>query len=252
MSTKPSIYPDGNFYVFNEINSIQWGVDGNISIDGVIVDAMLLPIVKGDELPLHFQAKLQAYSEKGGFYYPDSDALTLLSIKLLFALAHEAVSLACLTDAERNIIETHIPWSARLCGDSVTFRGESYATEDFVRLFQSQLVLKKSQSMQGKDVMVGNAVSTVEWMTLFNQKRFDLDWLIQYYCAPDLIYSADHHVGMSEYRMIWGIFGFNNSYAGSWCRGVSQGNTDKVINLARGAVEFVVTEEQEKKEKLVL
>lgn len=252
MSTKPDQYPNGKLYIFNDLDAIEWLSDGNIRLDGVLMDTLMLPIVKGDELPLSFQAKLQSYSEKNQFYYPDNEGLTLLSLKLLFALVHEEKTRAFLSDTEVALIEEHIPWSTKLDNDTVFWQGEQHSTAEFIKTHQQQLVFKKSQSMQGLHVIVGESVTPEEWHHHYEENKDDSDWLIQAYCAPDLIASADQNVGLSAYRMVWGIFGFDDKYAGAWCRGVSTGNDDTVINLARGAVEFVVTEEQQQKRKLVL
>lgn len=252
MSTKPAQYPNGQLFIFNDLDAIEWMPDGNIRLDGTVMDTLMLPIVRGDELPISFQAKLQAYSEKNKFYYPDNEGLTLLSLKLLFALVHEEETHRFLSSTERALIEEHIPWSTKLNNEQVFYGGSMHETEDFIIANQQKLVFKKSQSMQGLHVIVGESVSPQEWLQFYHENRHDPDWLIQAYCAPDLIYSADQKVGLSAYRMVWGIFGFDNKYAGAWCRGVAISNDDTVINLARGAVEFVVTEEQQQKRKLVL
>ncbi|WDE09179.1 hypothetical protein SG34_030920 [Thalassomonas viridans] len=252
MSLKPSQYPDGQLVIFNDLEQIEWLADGNLRYQGMVMDALLLPVVKGNELPLTFQAKLQAYSEKNKFYYPDSEGLTLCANKLLFALLHEENTFELLTPSERELVAEHIPWSAKLKAGSVLYQGKHADTRDFLIENQQRLVMKKSQSMQGKDVLVGKSESPEAWRAFYRENNSDNDWLIQAYCDPDLVYSADPKVGLSAYRMVWGIFGFDNKYAGSWCRGVSLDNEDTVINLARGAVEFVVTEELAKKRKLVL
>ncbi|MCO7199083.1 hypothetical protein [Pseudoalteromonas sp. OANN1] len=252
MTTKPDIYPEGKLFIFNELDKIEWRTDGNMAIDGEIMDTLLLPVVKGDELPISFVAKLQAYSEKRKLYVPDNEALNLLANKLLFSLAHEPKSKKVLTNTELSLIEEHIPWSTKLNSKAIHRDGISLLTEEYIKQNQQSLVFKKSQSMQGKDVLVGCTTPREEWLNFYEQNKHDSDWLIQAYCAPDLIYSADQNVGFSSYRMVWGIFGFNDHYSGAWCRAVNESNDDTVINLARGAVEFVVTEEQQLKGKLVL
>ena len=252
MDTKPDLYPDGKLYIFNELDDIEWRTDGDMAIDGVVMDTLLLPIVKGDELPISFMAKLQAYSEKGKLYFPDNDSLTTLANKLLFPLAHHPQALEVMTNTERALIEEHIPWSTKLNSETIHRGGEAFDAAQYIKDNQQGLVFKKSQSMQGKDVLVGCTTETEEWLAFYEQNKHDTDWLIQAYCAPDLIYAADQNVGFSSYRMVWGIFGFNDNYSGAWCRAVNESNDDTVINLARGAVEFVVTEEQQMKGKLVL
>lgn len=250
MATCPAQYPQATLTIFNDLDSIEWRADGNIAWQGTVMDTLLLPIVKGDELPVSFQAKLQGYSEKNQFYYPDSEKLTLLSVKMLFALLHAPRSRSILSESEWQLVQDHIPWSARLADSTVIYQGKQLDTSDFVKACQQQLVFKKSRSMQGKDVLVGHSVSAAEWQLFYQQHHEDPDWLIQQYCAPDLVASADQRSGYANYRMVWGIFGFDNHYAGAWCRGVPAEHQDTVINLARGAVEFVVTEQQPQKRKM--
>ncbi|OBP16554.1 hypothetical protein A5320_03925 [Rheinheimera sp. SA_1] len=252
MLTRPEQYPNATLTIFNDLDNIEWLADGNIAWQGTVMDTLLLPIVKGDELPISFQAKLQGYSEKNKFYYPDSERLTLLSVKMLFALLHEPRSRQILSDAEWQLVEDHIPWSAKLAQPTVSYHGQIYPTKTFVSDQQQQLVFKKSRSMQGKDVLVGHSVPAADWIAFYQQHQQDPDWLIQQYCAPDLVASADQRSGFNSYRMVWGIFGFDNRYAGAWCRGVPAAHEDTVINLARGAVEFVVTEQQPQKLKMTL
>jgi hypothetical protein len=252
MAVKPAQYPDGKLVIFNDLDKIVWSADGILMYQDEVMDTLMLPVVKGDELPVSFMARLQSYSERNQFYYPDNDGLAMFANKLLFALLHEQKTRAFLTPAELALVDEHIPWSAKLNSETVFNDGQSQPTEAFVMANQQTLVFKKAQSMQGKDVLVGKSLTAQQWLAGYVEYQNDSDWLIQQYCEPDVVYSADPKLGMNGYRMVWGIFGFDGKYAGSWCRGVALQNQDTVINLARGASEFVVVEEQPHKQKFTL
>ena len=252
MRVKPKSFTNGTLHIFDNLNELEWLQKGQIKCRGFDVDALLIPLMTGEEINESFFARLQAYAQHEKFYYPDSELYRLLANKLLFALLHDQKTQQFLTDVERQFVQQHIPWSGKLNAAKQLFKNQHIATEELIERYQSQLVFKKSESMQGKDVIVGKSVSKQEWLEQYQVLREDNDWLIQWFCEPDVLCCADQRSGLSFYRIVWGIFGVNGKYGGSWCRGNPLSNNDTVINLARGAVEFVVAESQPQKRKITL
>ncbi|MCO7226823.1 hypothetical protein [Pleionea sp. CnH1-48] len=250
-NVRPSYFAKGDVFFMANIDDLDVTVDGYIRFDGMEMDTLMLSIENSEDMSEKLYNHIQAASSLGHFYHPDDANHTLMGNKLIFALLHEDFVQQEMTAEEISLINRHVPWTAKVGSESVIWQGERYQVSDLVVLKKEQLVLKKSHSAQGFDVVVGRSSTQEEWEEVVNS-QLDNDWLYQAYCAPDLVVSADSIEGAGAFRMVWGVFSLGGTYGGSFLRGVRDKSTSSVINSANGATEFLVFEEQKLKNKVTL
>lgn len=248
----PSHFTQSTLTFFTEMRSLTFNAAGDVMYQGEVYDALLLPSVDGEDFNIKQHAIIQSHAFKQRFYFPDCDSYTLQSNKLLFALVHEPKVRALLNATELQAIDDYIPWSQKAAVSQLEYQGKHYATADFIREFQSQLVFKKAHSMQGKDVVMGANASSEDWLATYDSICHDNDWLIQQCCEPDEFMTAEPEIGYGTYKMIWGFFSFNGKYAGNIGRGIRTEYDSLVLNSALGALLYVVLEEQAHKNKMTL
>jgi uncharacterized circularly permuted ATP-grasp superfamily protein len=145
-----------------------------------------------------------------------------------------------LSAEENDFIRRHIPFSARLQNEEVRWQGRRMRMDDLLSEYKDGLVIKKAHSFQGKDVHIGKFTSEEDWSGLIARLNGDSDWLVQEYCAADLVRAPDCAGKLTDYAAVWGIFDTGNSYGGAFVRGMAAGRGAGVINSAQGAVEFPV------------
>ncbi|WP_125720914.1 hypothetical protein [Pseudoalteromonas rubra] len=242
----------GDLFFCNAIEKLDFRADKKLYFDDVELDAIILSADGDEQIPRALYSLLEAGVAAGGqYYFPDSISYTLLGIKLLFGLIQEPKIQHLLTDEERLMISKFIPFTTRLCSDFSFYNGKLTPVKQIIEQEKDRLVIKKSVSMQGKDVMIGRAVSQQEWLSFYQQYKDDPDWLLQEMCIPDKYISADPVNGVDTYKMNWGVFSFAGNYSGTMIRGMPQSGSD-IVNSAQGAVEFAVLEEQKYKNKITL
>jgi hypothetical protein len=168
---------------------------------------------------------------------PDFPTYVLLSDKRNMALLHYAAKAGLLTERDAELVRRYVPQTFILGGPLF-----SSAVRDELLAHKDGYVVKQCNGMQGIDVYVGRFMSNQDWQeTICNLSQPEL-WIAQAYCESREFYG---HSGTSRdvFRLVWGVFQFGESFAGSWIRMMSEkGKFDGVINSARGAEERIVFE----------
>jgi hypothetical protein len=241
----------GVLYFFTLFDEVELNSAGELYYQGNKLDTILLNTVAENQIPKSFFSLLESGSLCDKFFHPDSMRYSIFSNKLLFALVHEPIIKQQLTAEEQLMINTHIPWTTRLINSSVLWQGQEMVTLTFIRKYKDLLVIKKSVSMQGKDVMVGRSVEMPEWLAFFQKYNLDKDWLLQEYCDPDLNICADPINGLCLYRMVMGIFSVQSKFAGSFMRAIPATTGASIINAAQGASVFIVLEENAPRKRTI-
>jgi hypothetical protein len=250
--SRPKNLDFGNVFFITDLDKFSINEQGYIHCRDEEMDAFILAIEDAADISEKLYSQVQSAALKKQFYYPDDSSLVLHGNKHLFSLVHRADFQSCLSDPEIELINKYMPWSSKLGVEEVCFQKKRYDTREFLKERQHDLVLKKSKSAGGDDVIVGRSYSNTDWLSSIDQLIQDNDWLIQSYCDPDLIVSCDPVNGFGTYRMIWGFFSLSGTYGGSFLRGVHTKSEATVINSAAGATEFLVFEEQKRKNKVTI
>ncbi|WP_196137572.1 hypothetical protein [Aliikangiella sp. G2MR2-5] len=247
---RPSHLSSGDVIFIKNLSDLEFSSDGYALANSVVVDAIIFAVDKDGQVPVSKYNQVQAESAKGKFYYPDHSNFVLMGNKHVFSLMHENSIQKKLSKDELETIQQYFPWSRKL--SKIEEQGSDEIDIQLLLEQKNRFLLKKAHSAQGEDVIIGSSVSDKEWSDSVEMLRNDNDWIVQSYCEPDLVLTADEFSGYQNFRMIWGIFSLSGKYAGSFLRGVPDMSDSTVINSAHGATEFLVFEEQEKKKKVLI
>jgi hypothetical protein len=237
----------GKLFWTSNFDDINFHSDETMSFDGEIISAVILNLPEGYSPPKDKVMQLIQSHLNGKIIFPDSPVYGLLGSKHLLALITDAKDNICLTDEEVNIINRHIPWTAKLDRKEVCWHNIQVELHDFIKGNKDSLVIKKAKSIQGRDVFVGKFIPQDEWKVIAEKYIGSSEWLVQEYCEPDIMTMCDQSGWIGSYSSVWGIFDVGSSYSGSFIRSNRLNSGNGVINSANGATEFVVLEEKNHK-----
>jgi hypothetical protein len=193
----------------------------------------------------------------GKVVYPDSPLHSGFGSKLGLALLHESEVAALFSDDETPLIAAHTAWDARGKSERVVWNGHEHVLDLLLRTDKDHFILKKAQSFQGRDVIIVRFSEAATWNVCVANAGGDVNWLVQEYCAPDLVRAFDHELGFCPFEFVWGLFYFADAYSGAFVRGVpasreaSDSTPSSVINSVHGAREFAVFEADRKQHILL-
>jgi glutathionylspermidine synthase len=87
----------------------------------------------------------------------------LLHKKLLFAVFWDDDMQQYFSEAQREVIRRHVPWTSRVADKQVEFEGQSHDLLDLARAEQHRMVLKPNDEYGGKGVVIGWERTAEEW-----------------------------------------------------------------------------------------
>ncbi len=214
--------------------------DGRLLINGLKVSAFM--VIESHQITRIPDCVFTAF-ETGNLIWPDNPANDCLNQKTLLGDLYARRHGGLFSDEEIQLIEAFIPFSVSSADKLVQWQGREYALSDFLHVFQSLLVIKRSYDAQGRSVLIGQRTSEAEWKQAVDYIVTQDDFLIQQYCKS-LDYLAYHRdSGVEPVSFIWGIFGYRGEYGGSWIRLMNDEHNDSgVINSVTGAQETIVFE----------
>lgn len=209
--------------------------DGPIFLHGRPVH-MVVEFVGGD-VPLHLlrcQQLNRVTIHNGPITY-------LLCNKLNFALLSELQDSDLFTEEDQELIRCHIPWTRKMETCESEFRRQKIVLPGFVHENQQGLVLKKSISRSGHDVVLGPCVTGPEWTIAITRAFEEQDWIVQEYVpCPPLLYQHGEN-GASLHDVVWGLFVFGDTYGGSFLRMLPKARKS-AISAALGSTDGIVLE----------
>ncbi|WP_199609510.1 hypothetical protein [Flocculibacter collagenilyticus] len=226
-------YKQGKVFLSCHPDELELSSNNQIHYQNHQMDAVLLLDFNFSNTTMN---KLKVSYQAGNLLFPDSDTHRLFGNKVLMALMHEKKTLSKFTEEEQAWVKRHIPWTAKLESEHVNYEGKDYALSDLLVEQKARLVLKKSNSMQGKDVVIGKDVTIAHWQQTIERVSKEAGWIVQEFCAPDLIFATDPEGQLDTYVPVWGIFGFGESYGGGFTRAQRLSSGNGVVNAAKGAI----------------
>ncbi|MAA93326.1 MAG: hypothetical protein CML22_14130 [Rheinheimera sp.] len=236
-------FPNATMAFCHQPEQLECLSNNTVRFNGIIFDAVL---VSHRELPPSLHLKLVSSFLAGKLHYPDNPFQVMIGNKLLMAVLHEDNVLSEVTNSEAEFIKAYIPWSKRLIEQQVNWEGKEYQLSDLLKEQQNRFVLKKGESMAGKDVIVGQVTDRQEWIGLIDEKLNSVGWLIQEFCPPDRVQNSDIF-GFCEVEPVWGIYDFGQAYCGGAARAARVGKLKGVINAATGANIYLMAEAAKQK-----
>lgn len=241
---RPPEWPQGQVVLFDSMQALSFGPQHEVSISGVVVDAVLLTFPHLVEVPPPVLDRLNRAYFARAIVFPDSPFHTLLRTKLLFAVAHEARQRGLLAERDAALVDRYLPWTAIATEQLVRWRSTVTPLSEALINGREGFVLKKADSFGGRHVHIGRFMSENDWRQAILTCCAEGGWVAQAYCAPGRLDLSDGADDVTEHDLVWGVFGFGDRYGGAFIRGVPTQSTRGIVNAANGATEFVVFEEE--------
>jgi hypothetical protein len=230
----------GSIHFQKTLEGIRFTHDG-VFLGNVRMSAVLCGGPPADGLPQSFYRACFARQ----VWWSDSPVETVLGDKRTLAIAYKYKNNAAFNDEERSLIERFIPWSVTLQEGSVDYYGKTWDLRELLIQRQNDFVVKLAQGLAGNDVYVGKFTSPDVWCDVVNRGLDRNGWIAQEYCVSLPFYGQSSGLPMSEFDVIWGVFGFGKEYGGCWLRLMERAQHSGVINSAKGAEETIVYEVEE-------
>ncbi|WP_420574958.1 hypothetical protein [Kordia sp.] len=206
---------------------------GNTPIHGVIIMNL-----DGEEVPVDvFRAFLMDL-----IYFPDNLALNIYADKRNLGLLIELAEQEKFSKEDNELVLKGIPWTAEVKNREIIYRKETVNLVSFIRENRETLVIKSARGYQGKDVFIGKFCSVEEWEEAIQIALKETDFIAQEFSDSSNYLAPNKHNEWTPHKLIWGAFGYGDTYGGVWVR-MSELKTDVgIINSATGAVEALVYE----------
>ncbi len=180
----------------------------------------------------------------GGVAFLNGPAGRLLNDRRTLALVSEAAATDLLSEAEREVVRKHLPWTRVAADETVAFRGRRERLPALLEEERASMVLKRTGSLGGEKVVMGATTDPEEWRARVEQAVAEPGWIAQERLLS-LPYAFQHGpVGWVPHEVVWGLFAFGDRYGGGFLRMMPQGGSG-VVNASRGADDgaFLVVEE---------
>jgi|GEM_PF-888168 len=179
-------------------------------------------------------------------YFPDHLGLKMLGDKRNLAILLEMAYAGKFSPEENEMILKHVPWTSFIENKNITFQNKEYNLLELLKNNKEQFVIKVARGFQGKDVFVGKFLTDEEWHEAIYTALTTNAFIAQEFSESLDFLAPNSKSDWTAHKLIWGAFGFGESYGGVWVR-MSEVKTDVgVINSATGAVEAIVFEVADK------
>ena len=135
-----------------------------VTPDGIVIDILYRRLLVNELLERidDCQALVRAV-EQNAVCMVNSFRCKILHKKMLFAVLWEPDMQCHFTEAQRDVIRRHVPWTARVADGWVEFEGRSHDLVELARAEQHRMVLKPNDEYGGKGVVIGWECTAEEW-----------------------------------------------------------------------------------------
>ncbi|RKR04554.1 hypothetical protein C8C83_3880 [Flavobacterium sp. 90] len=211
--------------------------DGNLYLGDKVIHSVIVLAMDMNVTPAIFRAFMM-----DRIYLPDHLGLRMLGDKRNLSILLELAQNGKFSPDENALILKNIPWTSFIENKKVIFKDSEYILQELLKTDKDKFVIKVARGFQGKDVFIGKFSTDKEW-----EEALELALKNSAFIAQEFSDSLDFLAPNTEnewtlHKLIWGSFGFGDSYGGVWVR-MSEVKTDVgVINSATGAVEAIVFE----------
>lgn len=212
-------------------------IDGNLCLGDKIIHGIIVLTLGVNVTPAVFRAFMM-----DKVYLPDHIGLSMLGDKRNLSLLLELAQKGKFSPEENALILKSIPWTSFVENKKAIFKNKEIDLTELLKTNKEQFVIKASRGYQGKDVFIGKFSNDSEWNEALETALKSGAFIVQEF-SDSLGFSAPNVQNeWTPHKLIWGAFGFGDSYGGVWVR-MSEVRTDVgVINSATGAVEAIVFE----------
>ncbi|QHI35390.1 hypothetical protein IMCC3317_07360 [Kordia antarctica] len=211
---------------------------GKIYLENTNIHGIIILNLEGEEIPLDvFRSFIL-----DNVYLPDHIASGMYGDKRNLGLLRELAEQGKFSTEDNQLILQSIPWTANITDREVLYNQEKISMLNLLRTKKDELVIKAAQGFQGKDVFIGKFSSSTEWEEAIETAIKNGHFIAQEFSDSLDFFAPNKQHDWTPHKLIWGAFGFGETYGGVWVR-MSEVATDVgVINSATGAVEAIVYE----------
>lgn len=219
-----------------DMNLLELGNE-NLCMDDKVIHGLIILTLDVEITPAVFRAFIM-----DKIYFPDHIGLRMLGDKRNLAILLELAQAGKFSPEENELMLKNIPWTSFVENKKTIFKQKEYNLPELLQANKEQFVIKVARGYQGKDVFVGKFLSDSEWEEALEIALKSGAFIAQEF-SDSLDFSAPNEQNeWTPHKLIWGAFGFGDSYGGVWVR-MSEVKSDVgVINSATGAVEAIVFE----------
>lgn len=175
-------------------------------------------------------------------YFPDHLGTMFLRDKRNLALLRRLATADKFEASENTRILQYIPWTEIVDDIDITYDGEVYNMLTLLRKRKDDFVIKISDGLQGNDVFVGKFLTAHEWEKAIIHSLESKSYIAQKFSDSIDVYAPNKDNQWVPHKLVWGAFGFGETYGGTWVRMSANKNDSGIINSATGAVEAIVYE----------
>lgn len=227
----------GNAYVGNiealKIKNDQLCATGNIPIHSVLMMSFGEEEMSSDLLEAVLTKKV---------YFPDHIGCQIMRDKRSLAILRTMATANMFSEQENKLILDVIPWTVLLEEGNVDYQGDNRDLYTLLRENKDGFVIKPANGFKGDDVYVGKSLTTEEWEKAVSNSIQTKSFIVQEYCASLSFLAPNKENQWVDQQLIWGAFGFGDSYGGVFARMAEPKKGKGVINAATGAISAIVYE----------
>ncbi len=240
-AVKPPELVKGRAIVFHDFSQIGFTSSGEVTVDGEIIDAILLGDALLTSMPQIVLNRLLGAQLRDLLVFPDSPLHLVLGNKGLLAVMHECRTAQLLDAEDCAFIERYIPWSVRLQDDEVLLEGAWVPLVRHLLEHKDNFVIKQFDLSAGRGIMVGRHVDAATWESMVRDcLEAKTRCIVQQFCAPGVQDLHDAELGIVPHSLIWGLYCSGAEYGGIWVRTDRGAGMRGVINSGMGASDMPV------------
>ncbi len=175
-------------------------------------------------------------------YFPDHLGTMFMRDKRNLAVLRRLANERKFEEHQNELVLKYIPWTEMVVNADVIYEGKTHNIITLLKAFKDKFVIKIIDGLQGKDVYIGKFMSVSDWENSINEALKSGKYIAQEFSDSLDLLAPNRENEWTPHKLVWGSFGFGNTYAGSWVRMSPVQTTSGVINSATGAVEAIVYE----------
>lgn len=226
----------GSVYI-DTISTLKMKSDGLYFAENKIYAVLILDFSLNTITPDLFRGFIMK-----SVYFPDHLGTVFMRDKRNLALLRRLAKANKFEGKENDLVLENIPWTELITNTDVDYKGKKYNIIDLLRQAKDKFVIKIIDGLQGKDVFIGKFISNTDWENIIDQALKSGKYIVQEFSDSLNLLAPNKQNEWVPHKLVWGAFGFGNTYAGSWVRMSPVETTTGVINSATGAVEAIVYE----------
>lgn len=226
----------GSVYI-NTISALEMKSDGLYFAENNVHAVLILDFSLNTITPDLFRGFIM-----NNIYFPDHLGTTFMRDKRNLALLRRLANANKFDSKENDLVLKNIPWTELVANTDVIYEGERHNIVTLLRKSKDKFVIKIIDGLQGKDVFIGKFSSETDWENVIDLALKSGKYIAQEFSDSLNLLAPNKQNEWVPHKLVWGAFGFGDTYAGSWVRMSPVESTTGVINSATGAVEAIVYE----------